>query len=168
MPKPPPTLMISNEISCCENQFCNSTAFTQRFSNDDKSVICDPMWKCIPISFKWALLLINSIAFGKSDSLSPNLFSSSPVVMYLCVCASTFGLILKAMGAVFPFSDAKRSMASISGSDSTLKQKISLSNPIFISLSVFPTPAKAIFDAGNPHSSALRISFPLTQSAPKP
>src|SRR5690554_3820406 len=88
--------------------------------------------------------------------------------MYLWVRASTFGFILKATDAVFPFFAAKIFKISISGIDSTLKQKISLSNPIFISLSVLPTPAKTILDGVNPHSNALKISFPLTQSAPNP
>ena len=65
------------------------------------------------------------------------------------------------------FDPSKIAFAGV-GIDSTLKQKMLLSRPIFISLSVFPTPAKAILEGANPHSNALRISFPLTQSAPKP
>ena len=39
---------------------------------------------------------------------------------------------------------------------------------VFISKSVFPTPAKAILELSKPCSTALETSLPLTQSAPKP
>ncbi len=105
---------------------------------------------------------------SSSHKLIPNLFSSKPVVIYLCVLAFTFGLIRKAMGAIFCLFSANSFITSISGSDSQLKLKMLFSRAKLISSSVLPTPANAIPSFLKPRFKASLTSFPLTQSAPNP
>ena len=66
---------------------------------------------------------------------------------------------IKAIEAVLFLAFANWLIISISGMDSQLKQKISLSNAKFISQSSLPTPAKTTFEAGNPACKAAFISF---------
>ena len=98
----------------------------------------------------------------------PNLFSARPVVIFAWVWAPTLGFRRKATRATLPLAAASSLMTSNSGMLSTLKQKMSLSSPRFISQSLLPTPAKTIFELGKPALTDASISPPLTQSAPKP
>ena len=59
-------------------------------------------------------------------------------------------------------------MASSSGSDSTLKQKIPAPKAASISAAVLPTPEKVIFPGATPALSARASSPPETTSMPAP
>ena len=98
----------------------------------------------------------------------PNLFSDLPVEILWCVRASTSGLTLSAMRAVAPFWRAIAEIARNSGSDSTLKHRMSSSSAWAISAAVLPTPEKVMRDPGTPAARARRNSPSDTTSMPAP
>ncbi|HQY89528.1 MAG TPA: hypothetical protein PK402_12820 [Tepidisphaeraceae bacterium] len=77
-------------------------------------------------------------------------------------------MTLTEMRAVADFDVATSDSASSSGSDSTLKQRISASSASAISSRVLPTPEKTILSPGTPAASARRNSPRETMSMPAP
>ena len=142
--------------------------FSHSFSKTLADRICDPIWKCNPLHTSDPDCKRWGISASASSGKRPNLFSANPVVIWLCVCASTSGLSRSNIGAMSFFDPANRSMFSNSGTLSTTKAPIRASKESKISSSLLPTPAKKISEAGKPASIAASISPPLTQSAPKP
>jgi hypothetical protein len=72
------------------------------------------------------------------------------------------------IGACLPFDRATSESASISGSLSTLKQRMPASRAALISSRVLPTPEKTMRSPSTPAARARRSSPPETMSMPAP
>ena len=103
-----------------------------------------------------------------SAAAMPNLLRSVPVVILAWVAASTLGLTRTATGATRFLCDASRSIASSSGSDSTLNWKMPAASAAPSSRSVLPTPENTTRPGATPARSARSSSPPETMSAPAP
>lgn len=120
-----PTLTCSMRIWRASSLSCNSLTRLHKATKSPISNIWEPMWKCSPMNLRFFIFCAMSITWSISCMLIPNLFSASPVVILAWVWAPTLGLIRKATLATLPLAAASSLIISSSGTDSTLKQKMS-------------------------------------------